>query len=374
MGLPLYLRTTALAVGLAGLSLGGCTTTPAGQPRAVSSAADDVVPFTSMNAELLPDGGGYKVSWTAPNAGKVSVFSGTDAAPAAVGPSSGQVVLPGIKADPRPFFTLIPEHGAPLIVSDRSLHLASVPNWRDVGGYRTVDGQWVRMGKIFRADQLDKVSDADMVRIDDLNVKLVIDLRTNSERSREPDKIPPRASGLVLDVMGDSANAMGGDMQQAMAAIAAGKGVEMLTAANRDFVSSPNALKAYSAMMRELLDEKAGAVVYHCTAGKDRTGWATAVILGTLGVPRDTIMADYTLSNTYLKSKNEATAAMFKKSGAPFDIANLEPVMTVRPEYLQAAFDEMDKRYGSFDAYIRQGLGMTDADVAAFRNKYLLRP
>ena len=325
-------------------------------------------------AQALPDGSGYKVSWKAPNAGKVSVFSGTDAAPAGVGGTNGEIIIPGIKTDPRPFFTLIPEHGSPFFIADRNLHLASVPNWRDIGSYRTVDGQWVRAGKIFRADQLDKVSDADMARIDELNVKLVIDLRTNSERTREPDKIPPRASGLVLDVMEGSTNAMGGDMKQAMAAIASGKGVEMLTAANRDFVSSPSALKAYSAMMRELLDDKPGAVVYHCTAGKDRTGWATAIILGALGVPRETIMADYMLSNTYLKGKNEATAAMFKKSGAPFDIAYLEPVMTVRPEYLQAAFDEMDKRYGSFDAYIRQGLGMSDAQVAAFREKYLIRP
>lgn len=374
MGIPFYLRTTALAVGLAGLSLSGCATAPSGQPNAASAAADSVIPFTTANAAALPDGSGYTVSWTAPDAGKVSLFTGTGAAPAAVGGSDGNVTVPGVAINPRPFFTLIPEHGAPLTIADRSLHLPTVPNWRDVGGYRTSEGRWVRMGKIYRADQLDKVSDADMARIDDLNLKLVIDLRTNSERAREPDKIPPRASGLVLDVMAESTNAMGGDMKQAMAAIASGKGVEMLTAANRDFVSSASALKAYSAMMHELLDEKSGAVVYHCTAGKDRTGWATAVILGALGVPRDTIMADYMLSNTYLKGKNEATAAMFKKSGAPFDIAYLEPVMTVRPEYLQAAFDEMDKRYGSFDAYIRQGLGMTDAQVAAFRDKYLVRP
>ena len=378
MNVPHYLRPAALAVSLASLSLAGCATAPSGQADTATAPRVADVPFTSASAELLPDGSGYRVSWQAPDAGKVRVFAGLDAngtargAVSGEGDTQGSVVISGIASTSRPYFTLVPERGAALVVADRGLHLKSVPNWRDVGGYRTNDGQWVRMGKIYRADQLDKISTNDMALIDQLDPAVIIDLRTQSERTREPDMIPPRARGLVLDVAADANGSLGGDMHDALATIAAGKGVEMLTAANRDFVALPSAQKAYSAMIRELLQEQDGAVVYHCTAGKDRTGWATAIILGLLGVPRETIMADYLLSNAYLKTKNEAAAAMFQKAGAPFDIAYLEAVLTVRPDYLQAAFDEVQRKYGSFDAYARQGLGLTDADIAALRKKYLV--
>ena len=298
MNVPHYLRPAALAVSLACVSLAGCATAPAGQTETATAPRAADVPFTSAIAELLPDGSGYRVSWQAPDAGKVRVFAGLDpngttgGAVSGEGGTQGSVIVSGVAPASRPYFTLVPERGAPLVIADRGLHLKSVPNWRDVGGYRTNDGQWVRMGKIYRADQLDKVSTNDMTLIDQLNPAVIIDLRTQSERTREPDMIPPRARGLVLDVAADAHGSIGGDMREAMAAIAAGKGVEMLTAANRDFVALPGAQKAYSAMIRELLREQDGAVVYHCTAGKDRTGWATAIILGLLGVPRETIMAD----------------------------------------------------------------------------------
>ncbi len=380
MALSLYLRSTAIALSLASIPLAGCATAPAGKPVASAAHRASNVPFTAANVEALRDGGGYRISWQATGADKVRVFASTNpdgttsGTPVAQGTADGSATVPALAATGRPYFTLVPDRGTALTTADRGLHFASVPNWRDIGGYRTDDGHWVRMGMIYRADQLDKVSDADMTRIDALNPAVIIDLRTKSERSREPDKIPPRARGLVLDVAADSAGTLGGDMREAMAAISTGKGAEMLTAANRDFVSLPSALTAYTGMMRELLQEKDGAIVYHCTAGKDRTGWATAIILSILGVPRDTIMADYLLSNQYLKAKNEATIAMFKKSGAPFDVSNLEPVITVRPEYLQAAFDEVDRKFGSFDAYAHKGLGLTDADIAALRTKYLIGP
>ena len=366
-----FLRTSAVAISLACIPLAGCASATKERPAASAPRNDAGIPFTSASAELLPDGSGYRVTWQAPQARKVSVFAGTGAAPSAVGGATGSVIIPGDASSSRAYFTLIPDQGEPLVIADRNLHLATVPNWRDVGGYRTADGQWVVMGKIYRADQLDKVSDADLARLAAINTAVVIDLRTQSERTREPDKIPANARGLVLDVAADSAGSLGGDMRGAMEAIAAGKGVEMLTSANREFITLPSARKAYAAMLREMISENKGAIVYHCTAGKDRTGWATALILTLLGVPRDTVMADYMLSNTYLKDKNAATAAMFAKAGAPFPIENLEAVMTVRPEFLQAAFDEVDKSYGSVDAYVRQGLGLSETEIVALKKKYL---
>ena len=227
------------------------------------------------------------------------------------------------------------------------------------------------MGLIYRSDQLDRLSDADLAAMGALGLSAVADLRTATERARGADRLPRGAAPLVLDVVADSEGSLGGDMRKADAAIAAGKGVEMLIEANREFVSLPSARSAYAALLRRLEQAPPGATLYHCTAGKDRTGWATAVILTLLGVPRETVMADYLLSNAYLRAKNEATQAALAKAGTPIPPAYLEQVLTVRPDYLQSAFDEVERRHGSFDAYLRDGLGLTEADIATLRRLYL---
>lgn len=260
---------------------------------------------------------------------------------------------------------------APAVAPEQSLHLATAPNFRDVGGYRTADGRRVRTGLIYRSDQLDRLSDADLATIGGLGLGLVVDLRTASERQREPDRIPAGAQPLVLDVVADSSGSLGGDMRKAMGEIAAGRGVDMLIAANRDFVSLPSARAAYSALLHRLADPAERPLVYHCTAGKDRTGWASAIILTLLGVPRETVMADYLRSNDNLRAKNAAMLAGLKSSGMAIDPAYLEAVLTVRPEFLQSAFDEVDRKYGSFEGYARDGLGLTPADIAALRTKFL---
>jgi protein-tyrosine phosphatase len=108
-------------------------------------------------------------------------------------------------------------------------------------------------------------------------------------------------------------------------------------------------------------------VVYHCSAGKDRTGWATAVLLTALGASRETVMADYLASNGYLVEKNKAMFSAMPAATA----AKLQPVFTVRAAYLQAAFDEVDRRYGSFDHYLGEGLGLDDAALARLRARFL---
>ncbi|ANI79495.1 tyrosine-protein phosphatase [Sphingobium sp. EP60837] len=359
--------------------LAGCAAT---SERPLASAPHAAVgqvaqsPFTAASVEKGSDGS-YRVAWQAPAASRVRVYAGTDpagnvtGAVAAEGVAGGSAVIKGLDAAQRWYFTLVPDRGAPLTVADKGLHLATAPNFRDVGGYRTADGHWVKPGLIFRSDQLNRLSDKDLAAIDGLGPSLVVDLRTQSERDREPDRIPPRGRGLVLDVAADANGTLGGDMRQAQAAIASGKGAEMLVSANRDFVTLRSARAAYSALLRRLIDGGQEPIIYHCTAGKDRTGWATAVILTLLGVPRETVMADYLQSNAYLRTKNDATMKALAASGAAINPAFLEPVLTVRPEYLQSAFDEVDRTYGSMEAYARDGLGLTALDIAVLRRKYL---
>lgn len=261
---------------------------------------------------------------------------------------------------------------APDAAAMQPLHFATAPNFRDIGGYRTQDGYIVRRGVAYRSDQLDRLSDADLQAIAVLRPAVVADLRTATERSREPDRLPPGARAVVLDVAADSTRSLGGDMRQAMAQIASGQGESLLVEANREFVTLPSARASYVALIRLMLDAD-GPVVFHCTAGKDRTGWASAVVLTLLGVPRATVMEDYMASNARLAEKNEATFAAIARSSHPIDQAFLRPVLTVQPRYIAAAFDEVAQSYGSFDAYVRQGLGLTDAEIARLRARFLVR-
>ncbi|WP_313806937.1 tyrosine-protein phosphatase [Sphingobium sp.] len=362
---PVFLSVIALA-------LAGCAGHAFPERGTITAHRGAAVPFTAASVEKLPDRT-YHIGWRAADAGRVRIFTGSAARGTTIaeGGSTGEATVTGLDPNRRWFFSLVPDRGAPLVVADRGLHLPTAPNFRDIGGYRTTDGHWVKPGLIYRSDQLDRLDDRDLAIIGALKPSLIVDLRTASERAREPDRLPPHARPLVLDVAADGSGSLGGDMRKAQAAIAAGQGAEMLVAANRDFVSLPGARAAYGTLLRRLAEGQDGPLIYHCTAGKDRTGWATAVILTLLGVPRETVMADYLLSNAYLRAKNDATVKALAASGAAIDPAFLEPVLTVRPEYLQSAFDEVERHYGSFDAYLRDGLGMSPQDITQLRRRYL---
>lgn len=223
---------------------------------------------------------------------------------------------------------------------DRSLHLASVANARDLGGYRTTDGHTVKTGEVFRSGDLSKLSDADSAALTADDLRVVADLRTGVERAVNPDRIPAGASLHVHDVIGQFSP------QDVASTLSAGGDL------SRAFVTAPGANEAFAGVLHDIIDSD-GAVLFHCTAGKDRTGWTAAVILTILGVDRDTVNYDFLLSNYY-------------RNAAPGDAVN-----GVLQSALDASFDQVNQTYGSFDNYVHDGLKLTDADIAALKAKML---
>jgi protein-tyrosine phosphatase len=367
---PWRLGLAAVAAGLLGLGAPSAfaPVARAQAPAAAAAVQAAHIPFTQAEVTSL-DGRTFAISWTAPaSAGPVSVYARTTLEPSGAdrlvgrGGASGQITVADLPPADRWYFELRPARGEALATADRSLHLTSAPNFRDVGGYRTRDGRWVRMGLIFRSDELDRLSDADLAKIARLAPALVVDLRTQAERTRGPDRLPPGAEPMVADVAADAPPAAA-----VLAKITtADQADQFLLTATRQFVSLPSAKSAYNRLFARLQTEP-GAVVYHCSAGKDRTGWATAVLLTALGVPRQTVTADYLASNGYLVDKNRAMFAAMP----PGTAARLEPIFTVREADLDAAFDEVALRYGGFDNYLRRGLGLDDAALARLRERYL---
>ncbi|GLW70291.1 protein-tyrosine-phosphatase [Kitasatospora phosalacinea] len=314
---------------------------PSAAPAQHSARA---VPFTAATAAQQADGA-FTLSWTAPGARHVTVYAGTDRdhvahrRAVASGAGSATVTVSGLGAADRWYFELVPDRGAPLVVADRSLHLASAPNFRDLGGYRTADGRWVELGRVYRSDDLSELTDQDLAKLHRLGIRTVLDLRTPAEQQAAPDRLPAGARSVSANVLG-TADTGQFDVSSPQAA------VDAMIAGERTMVSADSARAAYA----QLLDAAAGrgAVLFHCTAGKDRTGWGAAALLTALGVPQETVRADYLASNTYRARANAAVLAQLP----PARQAVYRPLLEVRPEYLAAGFDEVEARYGGFDAYL----------------------
>jgi protein-tyrosine phosphatase len=289
----------------------------------------------------------------------------------AEGPGSGQATVSALPSAPRWYFKLLPDRGEPLVIADRSLHLTTAANFRDAGGYRTTDGRWVRMGLVYRSNGIEHLSDEELAQIERLHIKLVCDLRTAEEIRRGPDRVPEGVPEISADVLADDSDLMhsmivaGGAAQGATTQATPAPSREALEERiYRDFVRLPSARKAYRALFERLANPTQLPTVFHCTAGKDRTGWAQAVFLTILGVPRATIVEDYVLTNEYLQGAALRSVHQSFSAAAPSKVV-------ANPAALDAAFDEVTRQYGSFERYLREGLQLSDGTLDALRKNFL---
>lgn len=238
--------------------------------------------------------------------------------------------------------------------SAAAIRLEGARNFRDVGGYRTADGRTVRTGLVYRANKLSSLTDADLAKLTAANLTLDVDLRNASERSEEPDRIPEGVRYQVADVVGIG-NGIGFHefvpltLGRALVDAAVSGSSDIGQTVGYPFmVNFTGSDVAFHDLITAIATNPDGATVYHCRAGKDRTGWGTAILLTILGVPRDVISADFMASNTYL-GRDDA----------------------VELSWLNAAFAQVDRLYGGMDAYVRDGLDIDQATIDALRAKLL---
>lgn len=212
-------------------------------------------------------------------------------------------------------------------------------NFRDLGGIKTKTGNKIKANQLIRTDELSNLQDKDLEYLAELKVKTIVDFRTEEERKISIDKIPSTCKNeFHLDIM--AAN-----MNDFMLKIKSGdndyKG--MLHQFYADLVTSDNAIKEYQAFFQILQNEENCSVIYHCTAGKDRTGIATALILESLQVDWKHIEEDYLLSNHFLQKKYEGYITSNPALGDLF---------LVRPEYLEHAKQTIENKYYSMADYL----------------------
>ncbi|WP_256069845.1 MULTISPECIES: tyrosine-protein phosphatase [unclassified Streptomyces] len=314
------------------------------------------IPFTAA-VVTAQDNGSYKITWKAPGVRHVAVHA--NGRIVATGGSTGSVTVKGLPATAdRQWFDLVPDQGDKLHLADRLVKLDGMDNFRDVGGYRTADGQWVKMGVVYRSGALNNLTDADLAKLKRLGISVDYDLRMTSERTAGPDRLPSGVRYVVANVTGDSSST---DLPTTVA------GAEQLMIdGEKSMVGSTTAKDAYSRVFSGIIADTDGSL-YHCSAGKDRTGWASAALLTALGVPRDTVYTDYLASNTYRAASNAAALAAMPAAQA----AVYKPLLDVRSQYLDAGFKEVQDTYGSFTSYEKKALGLDAKDINELKSELL---
>jgi protein tyrosine/serine phosphatase len=257
-----------------------------------------------------------------------------------------------------------------------SLGIKSVPNLRDLGGYKTSDGRVVSSGLVYRSNQLSRIPAGDMEMLAMLGLERAYDLRTAAERKYQPGELPRGVNYVWLDVLADSPQAgpaqleaLMKDPEQANEALGGGKAAAGFAESYREFVSLPSAQKSYRKLFLELGDREQLPALFHCTTGKDRTGWAAAAFLTLMGVPKETVYEDYLRSNDYILRAYKRPIDQFIAAGIDPDIP--AAILGVKKEYLDAAFDQMEKKYGSIEKYFSKGLGINADQQKAMRDLYL---
>ena len=322
--------------------------------------------------------GVYRIDFQAsPDAGPIEVFASSrpdridSAKPLlTIRKAPAEVSISGHTG--RIYFHLKPASGATRVVSVRRLPLEGAKNFRDLGGYRTSDGHYVRWGQVYRSNHLVNLTAKDSEYLGSLGIRLVCDVRSDGERARAPDHWTGNAPEFLAVPIGSNlfSAPTPDDLKRRAVAI---------NGETKDSMRAYDYAIEYAGQYAKILKRIAAGdlpVVEHCTAGKDRTGVFSAILLTALGVPRDTVIQDYMLSNQYLLAADtiETTTAdlqrAFGLAEAP-DISIVKTIMTARPETLEATLDKIDKTYGSFGNYLRDALKLSDFELTNIRQRLL---
>ncbi|MET4576053.1 tyrosine-protein phosphatase [Ottowia thiooxydans] len=241
---------------------------------------------------------------------------------------------------------------------DRSLKLSGASNFRDLGGYAATDGMAVKWRRLFRSDHLASLTRQDEQSLAALGVVRAFDFRGVGERAA----VPYNWSGMAqhsLPIEPTVVQRMK-DLIDAGHEVTPAETVELMQHTYRAFVHD-NADR-FASLFEHLLQSDA-PLVFHCTAGKDRTGFAAALILLALGVPRDVVMQDYLLTNDLYRMPALST------SKTPQEVLNV--LWRVQEAFLDAAMQAVEKDYGGVEAYLADVLGVGSRERAQLKEMYL---
>lgn len=307
--------------------------------------------------------------------GKYTVYQGTSPATinwkAPIKVKNKKLILP--RNSPRPFYGVITPNKDTLILAERKLVIADLDNFRDLGGLKTRDGRFVSWGRFYRSDALNDLLTSEFPYIEYLKINKVFDLRSDLEIAVAKDNLPTNVIYEHFPIFDDKNSGMLQGVQEKISdgLLTKSDAEELLMQANETFASHD--AKKFNTLLHQIMVLDNAPNIFHCTAGKDRTGYTAAIILAILKVDKQTILDEYEMTNFYTEAQiKKAMTGTLKQKGLDGSITPeaIEVLLSVNKKYLEAAFDIIDKKYGGIDAYIKNQLGFSDAQRQEMIQKY----
>jgi protein-tyrosine phosphatase len=247
--------------------------------------------------------------------------------------------------------------------NQREVRVQGAVNFRDLGGYATADGHHVRWGRLYRSADISKLTPADLDTLQTRHITHDVDLRGVAESAQAPDKLNPGTDYILCPAGSDSVNTM---FQHLAGMTQGGDSLMMVFYSNTTYLTA-----RYKPFFGRLLTvENSNALLFHCTAGKDRTGIAAALLLYALGVPYPTIRADYEATNYYRAQDNQRMMNGMV-AGAHIGPSVAKALMSADGVYLDATFEAIRTQYGSVDRYLAEQLGLDKGKLTILKAKYL---
>ncbi len=252
-------------------------------------------------------------------------------------------------------------------VAEKHLPMEGGYNFRDLGGIKNSEGRFVKWGKIFRTDEMNKLTDEDLAYLASTGLKTVVDFRTEAEKKGGMGGMIPEAydknPSTVEKTYELPINAGNIFSDEVIGYISGGATAEQLEPIMVRTYEEIVGVDEYVDMLKQFFtyvqNENCLPLSYHCSAGKDRTGVATMLILSALGVDKATIMNDYMFSKECIAGKYDRYVAM---------LPAIAPLVTVKESYLNAAYDKITEKYGSVDKFLTETL---QVDIQKMKDLYL---
>ena len=269
-------------------------------------------------------------------------------------------------------------------MENQTLDLQAILNARQLGGYKTADGRTVRPDILLRTGALGMGTPEDLTKLTDAyHLKTVIDFRTTPEIAASPDPDLPGVDHHILHVIDETVDSdASAAMLQVYANFKDDPGRALLElfrmrdpaqALYTEFLSSDVAMTGYRRFFDLLLTHEDGAILWHCTGGKDRTGIASILFLSILGVDRETTMADFALTNDFSRRRMDyMRKEAAKYTDDPAELDGVAHMVGVDPAKMEVLFDLAEAECGSMCAFVQKRFGLTDDEITVLRDKYLI--
>lgn len=299
---------------------------------------------------------------------------------------SPMIIDDPLHAKQRVYFILQTQEQAPFLFSERTLPITGLNNFRDFGGYVGADGRRIKWGIFYRSNHLSGLKADAKAYIEALNIQTIIDYRSENEIKSNPNTNIGEKQTFHLDASAQTAELAAqfaaepsnedralieSVMRDIPKELINGRGEQVLEQ-YRNFVLSDKSKNSFKQMLRIMLDTHNNPSIQHCRGGKDRTGYGVLLILLILGVSQDDIIKDYMLTHENRLARNEIKMAAYRKITDNQDVLDyLLCLIDTRESFILEIFNTMKQVAGSPINYIKQELGITEADIKTMRDNYL---